>query len=167
MTLSEKLGELFLDTVLELTELSSFKTSTEAGYDLMEKTYKERYQALLDNLSNSGKHTSLDLIRIKLSITRDGLHNLEGKKEQFIYGINKSLIIHACSVFDYFLNQTLFLILSNNPQLLSNEKRAIQYHELVKYSKEELIESTVERFVHELLTKAFQKELSKLVKCLI
>src|SRR5690242_13735528 len=59
MTLSEKLDELFLDTVLELTELSSFKTSTEAGYDLMEKKYNERYQALLDNLSNSGKRTFL------------------------------------------------------------------------------------------------------------
>ncbi|RNI40066.1 hypothetical protein EFY79_01835 [Hanamia caeni] len=161
-TLSQNLDELFLDTVLELTELSSFKTSTEAGYELMEKKYKERYQALLDNLSNSGKRTFLDLIRIKLSVTQDGLHNLEGKKEQFIYRINKSLIIHACSVFDYFLNQTLFLILSNNPQLLSNEKRTIQYHELVKYSKEELIQSTIERFIHELSYKSISERIRQM-----
>lgn len=162
MTLSQNLDELFLDTVFELTELSSFKTSTEAGYDLMEKKYKERYQALLDNLSKSGKRTSLDLIRIKVSVTQDGLLDLKGKKEQFIDRINKSLIIHACSIFDYFLNQTVLLILSNNPQLLSNEKRTIQYHELVKYSKEELLESILERFIHDLSYKSISDRIKQM-----
>jgi hypothetical protein len=150
MEFSEKLDQLFTDTFSELMELSSFQQSTVIGYNLIEEKHEAHLKYLEEQipLSDRGKKlTMLDRIRREVKIRQ--VHSIGEKKDVYVNTINKSIIIYACSVFDFFLNEIFRYLLIGNLQKLASEKKAIQYHELILNSKEAIIESLIEKEIHE------------------
>ena len=53
MTISDKLEELYINTLMQLSELQSFKFSTLRGYDLIETQYAEHMEEIEKQISNS------------------------------------------------------------------------------------------------------------------
>ena len=152
MSISEKLEELYLNILMELIELPSFKNSTLIGYDLIEKQYSEHMKVIEAQISDTKekpKKSSLEMIRLKLNASKKGIHSLGNSKDAYINRINKSIVIYACSIFDFFLTETIRLTILEKPNLLSSEKKTIPFYELLINSKEEIIESVIDKYIHE------------------
>ena len=89
-----------------------------------------------------------------LDASKKGVHSLGSSKDSYINRINRSIVIYACSIFDFFLNETIRLTILKKPNLLSSEKKTIPFYELLINSKEEIIESVVDKYIHELSYKS-------------
>jgi hypothetical protein len=153
MGYQKDLDELFWNTFNELMELSAFQNSTTIGFDLIE----EKYQAYFKSIEGK-KGSRLEQMRYLIS----GPHNLGDKQSTYLALINKSIIIYACSIFDYYLNQSLTLLFLIYPKVLASEKKTVPYHQFILNNKDDLLKSIIEKEIYEISYKKIDERIKYL-----
>lgn len=142
-----KLMEIGNNSVGQLLSLSSFKDVSNESIELYSQKMDSKRREFLSthNIREMTEDSpTLLKIRYKINVT----HSRENISE-FNNVVLKSIVIHACSIFDTFINKLLDLLYKRDTRILKSSKKQISYETLFSASSlEEIIQQIIEMEIH-------------------
>ena len=149
------------ETTDELFKLIAFKSDSTSAFMQKKNTYKENKEELerefLD-IEENGRLDALYKIRKQVKLGSDMVTDVI----HFETTLKNSILIYACSIFDFYLSKLTEFLYQHNPRTLATSKKSIAYDKILTEPFNMMISNIIEREVHEISYKRIDERVKYL-----